>query len=417
MTWGDPLSKTSGNGTPGGAGLKATIYSLFFFAPTISAISPAMASLSLAYPDITPAGIGYVLTIAAAFQAITALITGAIAGRVVSYRALLVVSSILYVAGGCFPFFLADGQGFVSLLVSRAVFGIGTGIMMPLSNALIMACFSEHEVRTGLVGAGNVALNFGTVATNLIGGYLCLISWQMTFAVYALGSVVLVFSLLFLKGSIVPEVKEQDDGRGVVRAFAKSVAHLPAPAFGYPGLLLLTLIVTQPIIVYNAQLLAEAGIGTSVTAGYMTIAFAAGGVIASSLFKRIVSHLGSWLIPAAFFVAVLATALGYFSASPESGNIAMYVVAVFLDGASLLLVTCYVPVAVAGRIDAGLIAPAMGIVSFATAAGTFFAAPFAQVSAAIVSTGEIRAVLLCASLVTAVAMLVSLWALVRKARR
>lgn len=418
MNWGLPLSETNGGVTPASVrGLKATIFSLFFFAPTISAISPAMAALSQAYPEITPAGIGYVLTIAAAFQAITALVTGAIAGRVVSYRTLLVASSILYVAGGCFPFFLADGQGFTALLVSRAVFGIGTGIMMPLSNALIMACFDDSETRTGLVGAGNVALNAGTVVTNLLGGYLCVISWQMTFTLHILGSVVLVFSLLFLRGSVVPEVDESGEGQSVARAFAKSIVKLPAAAFGFPALLLLTLVITQPIIVYNAQLLAEAGIGTSVTAGYMTIAFAAGGIAASSLFKKIVGRLGAWLVPLAFLVAVLATALGFFGASHENGNIVMYALAVFLDGASLLLVTCFVPVAVAERIDSGLIAPAMGLVSFATAAGTFLAAPFAQVSAVIIPSGEIRAVLLCASFVALAAMLVSAFVLVRKRRK
>ena len=105
----------------GAAAITIVIMMIYFMSPTISAISPAVASISASYPAVSASAIGYVVTITAAFQAVTAVVAGALMGRKVKYRTLTIFSSALVVVSGCFPFVLQDGAGFALLLVSRAL--------------------------------------------------------------------------------------------------------------------------------------------------------------------------------------------------------------------------------------------------------------------------------------------------------
>lgn len=404
-------------------GIYALIYSLYFFAPTISAMSPAVAEIGLAYPTVDTATIGYVVTITAILQAITALAAGAVAGRLKNLKPLVAFAALLYVVSGCFPFLLQDGQGFVALLVSRALFGVSTGIIMPLSNTLVMLNFPDEQQKAGVVGVGNVMLSVGTVVTNLIGGYLCLISWQATFLVYALGLVTLVLALTVRKQALANPATDENPNRDAALKESNAPSQepsrnaMPAAAFGYLLLFLVVIIATQPMVVYNAQYIASAQLGDSVTAGYTTAAFSVGGAIASLGFRRFYAAFGKWILPVAFAIATASAVLGYLGSSPVQGSIVFYAVGILLAGFALLLATCFTPIMVSSIVPPRLLTAAMGMVSFVTAAGTFLTTPCTQIAAALTGTDGIRAVLLAVAILTALAFIAISAAISAKSRR
>lgn len=369
-------------------GIKATIFSLYFFAPTISAISPALASMASAYPTIDVATLGYIVTITAAFQAVTAVLAGLVAGKAFSFKSMLVFASLLYVLSGCFPYLLQDGEGFEMMLVTRALFGVATGIVMPLSNSLVMAFFDDKMERASLIGKGNVFLNLGTIVTNLIGGYLCLISWQTTFLVYGLGIVMLVFSIF-----CVPAGKSSGLEDEATKS-ERSSSGFPLVALTYILIFLMAGVATQPLLVYNAQFLSNSGIGDSVTAGYMITFFSIGGILASWGFSRIFNKIHEWLIPLSFVIIIAAALLGFIGSNPDGGNLVLYATGIFLSGFALLLITCCTPLAVTVIVKPEMTTTAMGLIAFATAIGTFLAAPFAQLVTFICGSDDVRLVLL-----------------------
>lgn len=392
-------------------GVTATIFSLYFFAPTISAMSPALGAMTEAYPAVSAAAMGYVVTITAILQAVAALVAGLIAGRKIKFRTILIIAGVLYVVAGCFPYFLQDGQGFAALLVSRALFGVATGIVMPLSNSLVMVFFKDESKRSGIVGVGNVVLSLGTIVTNLVGGYLCLISWQSTFLVHALGIIMLVLSIIFLPDKVFKAAEEgvsaeESEEAESDASEAKAKAKFPAIAILYLFLFLMVLVVTQPLIVYNATFLTEANIGTSVTAGYMTSVFSVGGMIASFAFKFLYSKLKDWVLPFAYIFAILGALLGYVGTG--TGNLLFYAAGIFCAGVALLLITCFTPIVLSSIVAPELITMAMGFVSFITAAGTFLTTPLAQVSTSLMHTTEVRCVLLVAFVMAVVIGILSL---------
>lgn len=364
---------------------------LYFMSPTISAISPAVASIGLSYPAVSSTAIGYVVTITAAFQAITAVVAGAVMGKKVKYRTLAIFSSALVVVSGCFPFFLQDGAGFPLLLVSRALLGVGLGIIMPLSNALVLAAFSEENTRSKLIGSGNAMLNIGTIVTNLLGGFLCGFSWQTTFLVYALGAILLALSIFLMREPTHVQAEPDQKRRG---------GKLPALAFLFILYFLLMCVVTQPVIVYSSTLLSEAGITNTMVPAMMTSVFSVGGIIVSLVFSGLFKRIRNALMSIAYVAAVIALFACFFGCDTSSPNVLLFGFGALMAGVALLTITCFTPMAISQVVAPEMQSTAMGFVSFAQAAGTFLSTPFAQLAAVLTGSSDVRMVLLVAALLS-----------------
>lgn len=366
-----------------------------------------MSSIAASYPDVPAATVGYVMTITAAFQAVTALAVGALLGRKLKYKTATIVAAAGVALAGCFPFFLPDGAGFAALIVSRAVLGVALGFIMVLSNSLVLAFFQDEQARSKRISMGNAMLNIGTIVTNLVGGMLCAISWQTTFLTYAVGVVLLIASVFLMKEPelAVGDVKATDDSANVAEK------KLPAIAFVFIVLFLIVVICVQPVVVYTSQALADAGVTSSmVTAGIIT-AFSIGGIVASAAFPALFKKLKNAMLPVAFAVSAVAMCGCYLFCSPDCASVAAYGFCAALAGCGLLLITCFTPLVLSQVCAAEMLPTAMGFVSFAMAMGSFLSTPFAQVVAAATGSGSVRFVMLAAGVVAALFVVVSVFIL------
>jgi len=79
-------------------------------------------------------------------------------------------------------------------LFMRGVFGIGTGFLMPISQALIADYFEGNDRDTYMGYSSSNAAIWGIVFT-LLGGFLCDVYWRYTFYAYLLVVPVLLFVL------------------------------------------------------------------------------------------------------------------------------------------------------------------------------------------------------------------------------
>jgi len=182
------------------AKVKSSILSISLLTVMASAaISPALAKIHQAFAGTDPTLIKLVLTLPSLLIIPFSLLAGWLAVRMKKKNVLL-LGLCIYLLGGV-------GGGFAGsieqLLLIRALFGIGAGLIIPLSTSLI-ADFFEGEERAKMMGYSGSVSHFGGVIFLLVSGWLACISWRYAFSVYTLALAIIFMVLMWLPE---PQVK------------------------------------------------------------------------------------------------------------------------------------------------------------------------------------------------------------------
>ncbi|MHA2502089.1 MAG: MFS transporter [Candidatus Kariarchaeaceae archaeon] len=150
-------------------------------------IAPALPEIAKAFPDSSALSIQIILTITGLFTGIGALFVG---GFIDKYgrRGPLMISLIIFGFAGSAGLFL---NTISSVLVSRAIFGIGVAGVMTISTTLI-GDYYTGPMRNKVIGTQATIMTFSGVVFIYFGGLLAEINWHLPFAMYLLGLIVLL---------------------------------------------------------------------------------------------------------------------------------------------------------------------------------------------------------------------------------
>ena len=158
-----------------------------------AAMAPILGRFAELYPASPDLTIRMILTLPQLLIIPGSLLSGRLASRV-SKKTLLIIGLALYSAGG-----LSGGisSSINQLLASRAVLGIGIGIIFPLTTSLVPDYFSG-EGRIRMLGLSAAMNNLGGVIATLSSGLLVSLSWRAPFLIYltAAAAMVLVITVL-----------------------------------------------------------------------------------------------------------------------------------------------------------------------------------------------------------------------------
>ena len=188
--------------------LRASILSISLLTVMASAaISPALAKIHQAFPGTDPTLIKLVLTLPSLLIIPFSLLCGWLVTRM-QKKYILLIGLVIYFAGGIGGAFAGT---ITQLLVIRAVFGAGVGLIIPLSTSLIADFFAGTE-RTKMMGYSGSVSHLGGVIFLLVSGWLACLSWRYAFAVYGLSLVIFLMILFWL-----PE-PERKKSAGVVKS-------------------------------------------------------------------------------------------------------------------------------------------------------------------------------------------------------
>jgi MFS family permease len=156
-----------------------------------AAISPALAKIRQAFPGADITLIKLVLTLPSLVIIPFSLLGGWLATRM-KKKYLLLIGLVIYFLGGVGGGLAKD---ITQLLIIRGIFGIGVGLIIPLSISLI-ADFYEKQERAKMMGLSGSVSHFGGVIFLLLSGWLACMSWRYAFGVYGL-SAVIMFTVFF----------------------------------------------------------------------------------------------------------------------------------------------------------------------------------------------------------------------------
>lgn len=253
------------------------IMSIALMAMGFGTITPAMQSITEAYPQVPYTTIIYVSTLPTLTLLPASLITGAVAGKKVKFKTLALLGSALFVLSGCAPAVI--NSNFTYVLISRAIFGISLGVIAPLGNAIIFGLY-EGDKRASLVGTGTLAMNLGGILLQMLGGTLAGIQWNYCFWGHALGIVSFIIILLFL-----PEPPKAEESQEEMKSGKKE--KLSGKVWIISLLFALVSLLNYPTMMNMSTILVERNIGNAAVAATVLSLFTVGGMIGGAIFGKV----------------------------------------------------------------------------------------------------------------------------------
>lgn len=219
-----------------------------------AAVAPGIGEIAKAFPGESQTMIKLILSLPPLFIIPFSILSGILSSRM-NKKKLLSAGLVVYIIGGAGAVF---ADTLIPLLVFRAVLGIGTGIILPLSTGLI-ADFYQGGERIKMLGYSFSANNLGAIIGNLGAGLLALINWQYVFYVYLIAVPVLVLVALFIKD--IPAPGKQ--------AEANNKTALPGPVYGWAFAAFLVMLAFYAIVTNLSLLIYGRNIGDSSFAGIL----------------------------------------------------------------------------------------------------------------------------------------------------
>lgn len=272
-----------------------SLLALAFVQLSSSAVSPALANMSQAFPEVSPALIGMLSTLPSFLGIPCTLLCGKIVGRKISYRTLATLGMVISLVCGIAPAFT---NSFALMLLWRALFGMGYGIISPLMMPMVMANFDGEDIyRQTSMNA--VSTNIGAVVFQMLGGYACsALGWRATFMIYVLLLPSLLAVVFFL--SEPPHQERRTNEKKL------SPAEIMRASGKWCVYYLLHMVFFYVSVLQTSNVVRTSNFGGADTAAIILSVVTGGGVLGGYLYKRI----KSWGVNSLTF-AYVALALGY----------------------------------------------------------------------------------------------------------
>lgn len=352
-------------------------------------IVPVISILAAEIPNAVPSALKFTLSISSIFCVIFSLLIGYL-DRFIHRKTLLSIGLLIYAAGGM-------GGGLVNsvagLLVTRAILGIGGGMVIPLSTAYIADLFDGEE-RQKAVGQSLFAANFGAMSLPLIGTWLAQVNWRLGFLIYAVALLALLLVRLFIPE--IPRAKQDANSK-------KQLFYFSPPVVLASSLYLFVMVLFVALPSNFSLFVAEEKLGTAATAAWISTISTLSAMLISPFFSGLYRAWGKWLLTIGFLVCGAGFAvMGFLPGLGASvaGNV--------LVGASLGMLHPLFPYWAMEDTPREHSTSAQALVSSGFRLGTFISPFFFLLSNSLLGFNSIRGEFLLSALLFGVGVIVSI---------
>jgi|GEM_PF-1910278 len=249
--------------------------------------APALQYIANAFPSVPMTTITMISTLPSLFMIPAALLYPLLRRRM-GARKMFVLCLVLLVVGGVLP---AYAGSVAAILVWRAVFGVGVGLVWPLTQSLIIELYSGTRQNT-MLGLNSVVTGVGGVIWANLGGYLALTSWRHSFYAYLLAGIIMAAALLFLPEPATIQEKLEDKLDDLTEDASQSKGKVTSTAGAVFLLICMALVSgTNMIFFTNVSLkVVGEGLGNSVTAGLAQSMFTIGATVMGLIFGLLMKN-------------------------------------------------------------------------------------------------------------------------------
>ncbi len=272
-------------------------------------VSPAIASICAAFPQMSIATVQLMVTLPSLASCIIALFYGYFSSKV-NPRKLVILGLSLFILGGISPVFMSS---FYTILVSRVILGLGAGLTLPASTAIIPLLY-EGQQRENMMGYNVCCGAAGCMLMLFSGGHLAAIGWRYCFLGYCIGIISLLLVVFMLPQIPMPE-KPADSGKKVnVFKYVHPLAYVEIAAY-FIACTFMTMVTSNvSLFVEGEKLGTAANSGTSLT---LHLLGAAIGAVFYGLLKK---KLKYYIIPVSWAIV----GIGFLLVSKSTNISAVY---------------------------------------------------------------------------------------------
>lgn len=258
---------------------------LIFVANIATGITPALAKIGNAFPEVGRSQLQLIISIAALLSFVASLIAGKLQS-IVSQKA-VVLAGAAFLSLGCLP--LLFQSNFTFLLVVSVFLGGGSGLMTATIPALIARYF-EGEARTSMLGKKTGYQGLGTMLMTFLGGVLAVYGWQYNYAIFIIAIVAFVCGLFLLPND--PVLKKAKAGKKVALESDNSKFVVASLTISVLLALAVTLTMLSAVLSNNMALHADIkGIGDSSISGLALSFNSLGTILAGFVASNVVKIL------------------------------------------------------------------------------------------------------------------------------
>ena len=171
---------------------KFSILSISFIGLTLNAIVvPLLGDIFLEFPEVSPFLIKGLITIPPLFVLVSSLAFPYLSS-VFKTKTLALLGILIFTLG----LGIVWTNSIENILILRSISGLGVGIMMPLTIAMISSLFFDDKVK--MLGHASGFNQLGCVTAVLFSSYLALSGWRNGLYFHLLGVIVAFIVLVFL---------------------------------------------------------------------------------------------------------------------------------------------------------------------------------------------------------------------------
>lgn len=325
-------------------------------------------------------------------------------GKVQEYmskKTLIVFGILCFIIGGTAPAFMSS---FTAILVSRAILGLAIGILMPLSSALVVEYFDGDEC-SKVMGQQVSAQMLGCAVMVLLGGYLAVIGWNITFYVHLIAVISLIIVLICLPNTR-PIRSAAVDGAPTRKV------KLTGAAYGWIVTMFLFFISAQVFSVFISFFIDSQKLGTPAQAGQTLTLLAIGGFVMGLVFGKLMTATKNLTLS----IGLILMGLSYLI-SVYAPNINMVYVGSLVAGLSLSIVMPCIIVGASQSVDA-ISAPMAISVVLGSQNLAQFLSPYIATPIAVMMGGDVNrsAFMFAAVLAIAMGVVAVFWGIAKDRR-
>lgn len=246
-----------------------------------AALVPVLSDINAAFPDKNES-IQFLVTLPPLFMMFSSLLTDKLSQKI-PFKLISAISIFIITFAGISPYWI-DGFGY--LLFTRALMGIGLGLLNTVTMSLPALYFDNSKTRDFAVGIQSAFVCAGGILFNVLSGVLAKYSWKDVFLVQILNILPLLAAIFMM-----PDVKNDVDLKSKKqKLFVKNAMPIVTIAF-------ITIILTCTYPLNLSMFVENQNIGNSQFVGLLAGINSAIGFFIGLIFGQIYSKTKNFTLP------------------------------------------------------------------------------------------------------------------------